>query len=264
MKKHLLPIFVGMISIAAIGGEIASLKAPTDFTVPSRVTLQNGTFSFKGNNTSLLSKEFITIDPAKKYKISGEFRAKDGTPAAGIIMGFAPVDKDGKAIRTSEYNVIADTATEIAVNAPAGSKTIILKNAAKWNAQVPHTVIAFNIADDFSDLPNRDTASIAPNGIKMNNGQWEITLASPLKKAVSAGTKVRQQRGGDTYINRIHRKMTDQWISASGIVSGFTKNTHSSLKFWPGTSKIRIAITFVRGTRESVTEFRNIKVEELD
>ena len=264
MKKSLLQIFVGLVTAAAIGGEVLSLKSPVDFTVPSRVVSQNDTLSFKGNNISLLSKEFITINPAKKYRISGEFKAKEGTPAAGIIMGFAPFDQTGKPIRTSEYNVIADSMTEIAAAALPGSKTIVVGNAAKWDAKSPYTVVAFNAVDDFSDLPNRDTVSIAPNGIKMRDGVWEITLSSPLKKAVPAGTKVRQQRGGDTYINRIHRKMTGQWIAVSGVVSGFTKNSHSSLKFWPGTAKVRIAITFVRGSKESVTEFRNIKVEELD
>lgn len=265
MKKSLFQIFVGLITAAAaVGGEVASLNAPADFTVPSRVSDQDGVLFFKGNNISLVSKKIITINPAKKYRISGEFKAAKGAPAAGIIMGFVPFDKNGVRIRTAEYNTVADTMTETAAAAKAGSKTIVLKDASKWDNKVPYNVIAFNVADDFSDLPNRNIIGIVPGGVKMRDGVWEVTLSAPLKKDVPAGTKVRQQRGGDSYINRLHKRLNDQWSPAFGIVAGFAGKTHSSLKFWPGTEKVRIVITFVRGSKESVTEFRNIKVEELD
>ena len=264
MKKTLLFIFIGLATFAVIGKEITILKAPADFTVPSRVAVRDNILSFKGNNISLLSKELITINPAKKYKIYGEFKAKEGTPASRIIMGFAPFDRNGKQIRTSEFNVIAGTMTETAATAKAGSKTIILRDGSKWNAKARYTVAAFNAAEDFSDLPNRNIVLIAPGGINQHNGAWEVTLASPLKQTIPAGTKIRQQQGGDTFINRLHKTANSQWSAVSGIVSGFTGNTHSSLKFWPGTVRVRIAITFVRGSKESVTEFRNIKVEELD
>ena len=89
-------------------------------------------------------------------------------------------------------------------------------------------------------------------------------LSGPLKTDLPAGTKVRQHLDGDGYIYCAGKSfLKDQWEARSGVVSGFSKDARSDKQFWPGTVKVRILILATGADQDSATEFRNIKVEEV-
>lgn len=242
--------------------EITAVKSSGDFMQAKKVTLADGVFTFKGKGT-LESVAFIRVDPAKKYRISGEFRAKAGTGPARLYFGFEPCDAEGRRIRPQHIHKIPGSQTVTAADAKKGDKTLIVRRAA-WNVKTPYSHVALHAEDDLRDLPNRDVVPVAPGGIQPEGDTLKITLDVPLRTDIPAGTKVRQHLDGDGYIYCAGKSfLKDQWEGRSGIVSGFTKDTRSDKQFWPGTVKVRILILVTGGNQDSVTEFRNIKVEEV-
>ena len=107
--------------------------------------------------------------------------------------------------------------------------------------------------------------AIAKDGVKQNGDVWEITLAQPLKKNIAEGTKVREHINGATFIwNAGAAKVQNKWINRAGVLNGQVMPGKPVVghKLWPGTQSVRIIIR-VTGKADSVTELRNIKIEEL-
>ena len=266
MKRFAMNVVAAFFAAAAgsvFADEILAIKAPADFKQAKRISFENGVFSFKGNGT-IESVMKIPADPAKKYRISGEFRAKDGTVPARVYFGLIPLDAAGKQIQPYFIHVIPGSQTVTVSDAKKGDKTIIVRKA-KWDVKTRFGLIVFNTQDDLSDLPNRNYAFIPLGGIRPDGENLKINLTSPLKTDIPAGTKVRQHLAGDTYIYCAGRVYTNnEWTLRSGVVSGFTKSTRSSSKFWPGTTAFRLMIHFSNAGKDSVTEFRNIKLETVE
>ena len=61
-------------SLAA--AEVISINEPADFTTPKRVIKGEDSLTVKGQNFTLISSKNLNLDPAKKYKISADFRLK--------------------------------------------------------------------------------------------------------------------------------------------------------------------------------------------
>ena len=248
--------------LAAGAAELASISKAADLTVPKFVTEADGVLSVKGNKY-LLSRKLVKIDPAKKYQISGEFRTAAG-PSGLVYLGFAPCDAKGNITQSRAVNTVANTQTEVAEDAKKGSTTIKVKNASKWNKTSKYSWMVFGAKDDFSDLPNQNAVSTVPQSCKQDGDVWEFTLKTPLKADIAAGTKVRQQLDGSSYMYSAGAfKVGDKWIARKGIAAGMAKNGNPSNKFWPGTVTARIVILVLGAKNDTVTEFRNIKVEEV-
>jgi len=247
--------------LAAGAAELASIKKAADVTTPKAVTEADGVLSGKGGK-SLFSRQLIKIDPSKKYQISGEFRTAAG-PAALVYLGFAPCDaKSG--IQARAVNTVANTQTEIAEDAKKGSKTIKVKNAAKWNKTSKYSWMVFGAKDDFSDLPNLNAVSTVPQSCKQVGDVWEFTLKTPLTADIAAGTKVRQQLDGASYMYTAGVfKPSSKWTVRKGIAAGIAKYGNPEKKFWPGTVSARIVILVLQAQKDTVTEIRNVKVEEV-
>ena len=248
--------------LAAGAAELASISKPADLTTPKAVTEADGVLSGKGNRY-LFSRQLIKIDPAKKYQVSGEFRTAAG-PAGLVYLGFAPCNAKSGGIQTRSVNTVANTQTEIAEDAKKGSKTIKVKDASKWNKTTKYSWIVFGAKDDFSDLPNMNAVSTVPQSCKQVGDIWEFTLKTPLKADIAAGTKVRQQLDGGSYMYTTGVfKPTDQWTLRKGIAAGISKSGITGRQFWPGTVYARIVILVLQAKNDTVTEIRNVKVEEV-
>ena len=248
---------------AAGAGEIAAIKTAADLTNPKAVAVADGVFTSRGAYKALVSKQVITIDPAKKYQISGEFRTKAGTKPM-LYFGFAPYNAKGRPITCASIATVANTATEVAADAKKGSKFILVKDASKWKTSTPYAMIVFNAKDDFSDLPNYSYISIVKNGRVQEGEFWKLTLKTPLKADVKAGTKVRQQNMGSAYIyTALGIRLPETWTVRKGTISGMAKNTNPFNKFWPGTKTVRILVLIQEGKADTEVEFKNIKVEEI-
>ena len=252
---------VGMVS--AEEEVILKIEKPENFIQFKSVSASDDGFVIKGRFIQLLSKTDITVDPAKKYRVSGEFCLKGGKKP-WLYLGFAPYDEKGRPILPSQVNGNNKTLTTVAADAKKGDKVIKVKDASKWNINSPYSYIVFNAAEDYSDLPNRNSVrTVAPNA-KQAGEVWEITLKTPLKADIAAGTAVRQQFDGGTYIYTAgFFKTVGVWKTRTGTISGIAASGTPSNKFWKGTETVRVLILGINGEKQSETEFKNIKVEEV-
>lgn len=248
-------------SLAA--AEVISIKEPADFTVPKRLSKEGESLALKGN-AILFSARTLVLDPAKKYKISGDFRLKEGEISGRVFLGYAPYDAQGKPISPAAVNATSKSDTEIARAAKKGDKVIFVKDASKWNMKTPYGYIVFNTKEDYSDLPNRDLIGIPKDGIKQSGDVWEITLKTPLTNDRAAGVKVRQHLGAGTFIyNSGSVQVRQGWVTRTGILSGVAKSGSPTNKLWAGTASVRVLVMVLGGKTTDVLEMKNIKVEEV-
>lgn len=251
-------------SLAA--AEIISINEPTDFQTPKRVVKGEESMSAKGHYFVLLSSKTLTLDPAKKYKISGDFRLKEGEVNPNMYLGFAPYDAEGREITSVCVNATPKSDTVLAKAAVKGDTVICVKDASKWDTKTKSGFVAFDTKPDYSDLPNRDLAAIAPDGIKQNGDVWEITLKKPLTKDVAEGADVRQQKAGATYIYSAYKgKLPQEWVTLSGVTAGSTSlSGNTNRRLWHGTASVRVMVSMLNGKPGTVIEMKNIKVEEVE
>ena len=257
---------VGLLASACMGmlsaQEIISIEKPADFAQSRQVVqADDGAIVLKGNG-NFISVKALTVDPAKKYQISGEFCLKGGkTP--NVYLGFVPFDGKNRQITPSMIYINVKSLTEVVEAAKKGDKIIKVKDASKWNAKSPYSFIAFGAKEDLSDLPNRNSAFCQP-GIKQNGEVWEITLRKPLTKDIEAGTPVRQHFTGSSYIYTAGwLKPTEQWTAKKGVISGIAKYGPVYNKFWTGTKKAKAVVLIMNGDGRSETLVRNIKIVEV-
>ena len=261
-KTTLIAGILASASICAVSAaDLFVPKTTADFS-KAGVTGKDGVYTSKGGFTLYSTKTF-KMDPAKKYKISADFKSISGTPGY-VYIGFKPLDAKNRWIQSSSVCCIPQTMTELAAPAKKGDKVVKVKNAANWKPQTGHSCIAFDARADFSDLPNFDFIYIPKNGVEKKGNVWEITLKTPLKKAYKAGTKVRQQTASSTFIYAALRKMAPKGeAKLSGIVSGLYKDTIGFRKFWNGTKSFQVIVLHGSTKNDAVLEFKNIKLEEV-
>ena len=255
---------VGCVS-TVFAAEVLKPAETKDFQKNAALTSENGVLTVKGQ-TSLFSDKTISVDPAKKYKLSGKFRAKNGTAPTSLFLGYAPLNEKGTPISSVMVCSIQNTDTELAEAAKPGDTVLKVKDASKWNKQAKYGVVAFNTKADLSDLPNGDISNIVSDKIENKDGVWIVPLKTPLKKAYAKGTPVRQQTYSASYIYNAAaaRKTSNDWQSFSGIISGQAKSGTASNQWWAGTKSARILILVNFGSKDGVTEFKDVVVETID
>ncbi|MFA6716629.1 MAG: hypothetical protein WC082_09040 [Victivallales bacterium] len=191
----------------------------------------------------ITGKSFIPVEAGKKYVLSGTFKSL-GTKPSKVYYGFRCYCKDKKEIWSSNSNVVLDSATTLAAECNKGDKKIVIKANKKWK---PRYAAAFNVKDDFSDLPNRETSSrivkITPQG---ENGEtMEVELSKPVNKSYPAGTQVRAHSTGyGTYIYTAicGSLIPAEWktYTSAASIAEPGKMSHKLLR--PGTAFVRIII----------------------
>lgn len=246
--------------------EVFKLEKLSDATKHANVSQQDQVFTVK-QSASLFANQRLTLDPAKKYRLSGEFRCIQGKSPL-IYLGYAPFDAKNRRIRPANVLTQKNSITELAEDVKAGDKVLKIKDASKWDLIYAHNNIAFNAQEDFSDLPNFDVIGIEKGGITKVGDVWEVKLKTASRKAYPAGTKVRQQKDGGTYIYNasVGSPVKQEWVTRSGLISGEIlkeMNGGNNQRLWPGTKSVQVMVMFLNGAPDSVVEFRNIKVEEV-
>ena len=187
----------------------------------------------------MLTAVKFTVDPEKTYTTQVEASAKhpDGK-SSWILVGYDVFNKDGKQITSSHVGALKGTLTTVAEDAPKGSTVVKLKDGSKYRKAA--AVLAFDAKEDFSDLPNFDV-SPAIKDIANKGDVWEITLSSPLKKDIKAGTAVREHgQGGYLYVASIGAKEAS--IAKSGAVKGIATSGWGGGKWPAGTATARFLI----------------------
>ena len=246
------------------GETLLQIAQPADFVQKNRVGKTADALTIKGKSVIVYSRKAVKVDPAKKYRLSMDVRYP-GEPVNSLFTGFVPFAKNGRLITSASINTYANSGTELAEDAKAGDTVLKLKNAQKWLNSTPSSGIAFNVKDDFSDLPNYEVLLIKKGSIRKAGEVWELELVKPLTKAYPAGCKVRQHIYAGTYLySKIARKLdAKNWVNVSGEITGIQKCTRSDKTFWPATDSVRVLIMTSSSSPESVLEVKNIKLEEV-
>ncbi len=219
-------------------------------------------FSVRGP-ADIRSQMMLTIDPRKTYKLSGEFRAADGTVPTKIYFGVMELDVNGRLVSSNDVFAIKDSDTVLSADAKAGDTVIQVRDASKWQQNVSSSA-AFNIAADLSDLPNRDI-SPAIKSITRNADFFTLHLSAPLRKNYAAGTPVRQHRhAGSYHYTHGNKQLTHQWQSFSIIIHGQVTYGVPTHRWWRGAQRAGLLVLVNHGgNADSVTLMRNVKIEEL-
>ena len=266
MKKLLTAFIAGAAALTMAAEKIAPEKVTDLKKVNGAGTLtvnEEKVFELKGV-ANFLSEEILTIDPSKMYKLSGEFRAKSGTTPARLYFGFAPMDAQKKGIISEQIQGIKGTETVLVADAKAGDTVLKAQNCAKWKKG---GLVAFNVKADMSDIPNADL-SAAIDSITKDGEVYIIKLKKPLKKDYAKGVAIRHHYSAGTYqySAAAYVPLTNDWKTFSVVMNGEAHRTAaiSSKKWWFSTRNVRILILGnFSGNKDSVLEFKNIKLEVL-
>ena len=142
----------------------------------------------------------------------------------------------------------------------AGDTVLKLKNTSKWR-KTPYITIAFNIKDDFKDLPNREIMNSDIKSFMEKGTHTELILKNPMQKSYPAGTRVRQHLNS-SYMFIIFTPLTGVWTKKTAMLSGISdgKNPIHSGKWWPGTTYFKPYISIAPVPAEPV-EIRNIRLK---
>jgi hypothetical protein len=193
------------------------------------------------NNSSIVSQKLTPVKVGEKYILSGSFKSL-GKARSKVYYGFVCYDKNKKQIYTINANVILGSATTLAAACKKGDKKIVIKANKKWKRG--RYAIAFNVKDDFSDLPNREIAykisKVTPEG-----DDAEIQLSAPLKKAYPAGTKVRMHtssHGSYVYSAIVGAAIPPKWKSYKGSAALAKPGQMGWRHLRPGTAFLQIVI----------------------
>jgi hypothetical protein len=212
-----------------------------------------------------VSIEFIPVDPAKSYTLSGKFRTQDDAEAR-LYFGVDCYDADKVQITSSEVNVVPGTETTLAADAAVGDTTLKVTDASQWKEDGEGPLVgrvAFNVDDSgaLKDLPNRDLSKTGIPAIRQAANGWEVELTEPLEKARPKGTKIRQHRNrmAFCYIKEaMNFKLPMAWVEKTMVLLGDSASGSSTAgdQFWPGTRFIRVAVVndFPKAIREQGTE----------
>ncbi|MBL4702118.1 MAG: carbohydrate binding domain-containing protein [Phycisphaeraceae bacterium] len=202
-----------------------------------------GKHSFQVNGfANVQNKQIIAIDPEKTYTLSGWFKSAGEKPSK-IYFGFAPLDDKKRTIYPWQINAIKGTQTTL-VEACTKTDTVLkVADASKWIAH-RNCAAAFDVAADFSDLPNRKISNLGITAVENKGDHWEITFSKPCKQAKEAGTAIRLHRTSGTYIyaGAVNKIVPGQCTQYTAKIKGHSIKGTTIKQFWAGTQYVRILI----------------------
>ena len=248
LAASMVPLALGAQNLIKNGDAEANLEN----WVPEAVQVvtenpHSGKSCFKNIQPNIIGADIIPVDGTKTYQLSGWFKSA-GDKAAILYFGLMPLDANKVQINAPHVNLIEGTETELAEACKAGDTVLKAKDAGKWNLSDKTDVIAFNVQDDYKDLPNRNISPIVTKAENKNN-VWELTLDKPCGKAYPAGTKVRQHKYSSSYMYSAVNDsfQSADWVQFAGQIKGTAKSGAGGTQFWPGTKYVQIVILALPG-----------------
>ena len=251
------------LSVMAMSVLAVSLSAETikydlkqEFAKNRQVTFNGDIMTFKGAG-SLVFKP-IKLDPTAKYTLTVTLRKDGKEKAFAYHCGFYCFDKTGRMITCDNISSSKQSFTSLVKDVKVGDKTVTVKDGSKWKKS---GFVAFNAKQDYSDLPNRTTVGNITK-VEKQGDAWVITLDKPVKKAYAAGTNVRNHFPGGYVYSTAGGKLTDDWKTVSGTISGVNPPETGGYfkKFWTTTVTIRpmILLNWNWGDRTGSTQIKDV------
>jgi hypothetical protein len=252
MKRHMFDIVVGVSVFLMAGGLVAGEETLLKWDADAKAlqkewagkikyeTVDGKLSALVDSKSYITSKKFIPVEAGKKYTLTGSFKSL-GENLSRTYYGFICYDKNKKHVITLNSNVVLDSGTTLAEECKKGDKTLVIKANNKWKAGY---AIAFNAKDDFSDLPNREVAYKITK-VAAKDGNMELQLSAPVKKAYPAGTKVRMHSPAHgTYLyTAIAGAMVPKSMKAYSGTATLAKPGQIGFQYFrPGTAFVKVVI----------------------
>lgn len=195
MLTNKMLIASALLAVGALYAEDIELNTAESWNKQANIkSVEGGVLEVTGRKV-LTSETIFEIDPAKTYKISGEFRQSVGEKIRSYF-GFMVFDEKKRNMAPLTFNVVVGTDTELIEDLKPTDTTLKVKDAAKWGQSFKLSKIALNTAEDYSDLPNFNYITQEITDVQKDGDVWVVTLNKPAGKEAKAGSKVRLHGGG--------------------------------------------------------------------
>lgn len=257
----LLPAICMALSVSA--AESAPVK-PADFIRGEQLLTEKDGVLAISKSSDLYCKQRMPINPAKRYRLSGEFRQTGNTGTCIVRFGVIPSTQQRQIVPAS-INVRKGTDTELTADCSAKDTVIKVKDASKWQFNgLDRIVFDVDPTAEMRDLPNFNIAKSAIKSITVKGDCYEITLSAPCGMNFAAGTPVRLHRIGwiAMFCCGANNKLTGEWKKLSHTFETGTVAVDNIFRWWRGTEVAQMYLTFNVPAGQQV-EFRNLRLEEL-
>lgn len=264
--------FIGAVLGAALAVSVSAqtekswiADKPSDWIPwPKQVlTVKDGVITASGSVR--LFSNARPVDPTKTYTISAEIRQISGLPR-NVYVGFVPLDAKGDPISVAKVSVNKGTETALSRPVKKGDKELWIKINKKWSSLSSvirmSSVIAWNVKEDFSDLPNSNISYCGIKKVETVGNEMKVTLARPFTADVSAGTMIRcHNDGGFMYSAGFGVPGRNDFKRFEGSVKGILDVGYTATSWPKGTKKCHILLMLNWGGQKTgKTEFRNVKL----
>lgn len=204
-------------------------------------------FELYGKYATRLESEIIPVSMKKTYRLSCFMRSLDaGNPASGNF-GLLMYDKDKQFITMRNVQPVEYTETVLAAPASKGAKELLIECNNKWLGANLNRV-AFNIKDNYEDLPNFNCSPQIKTVIDEGK-QYKVILTEPISNDYPAHVRVRMHSPYAAPLFWIaHGWMPAEWKECFGIITGEAQSGTPGNSFWKGTKFVRVFAWF--GTYE--------------
>lgn len=220
---------------------------------------RTGEFSFESFGkypTTTVFKEFIPVNPEKTYTLSCYMRSLDPQKLASANMGLQMYDKNKKLIGMHNVRFYPGTESELLFPAKKGDKKLIVKANKEQLKYKSGWVVAFNVKENYEDLPN---FNISPKGnnIIPNKKENILVLTYPIRQAYKAGTKIRLHYPyGPVFFWAAEGWMPAEWKRFSITLKGLSDYGTPKKHFWKGTKFVKPFFWFGNWNRRPAPEAR--------
>ena len=262
--------FIGTVLSAALAVCVSAqaekswtFNKPSDW-IPSpkqELAVKDGVLTATGSIR--LFSNAVPVDPSKTYTISAEIRQIAGLPR-NVYVGFVPLDAKGDPISCAKVSVKKGTETTLSRAVKKGDKEIWIKVNKKWDPVSSivgrSDAIAWNVKDDYSDLPNSNIYYCGIANVETVGNEMKVTLVRPFTADVPAGTKIRcHNDGGFMYTAGEGTPGRSDFKRFEGSAKGMLEIGYTTTSWPKGTKKCHVVLLLNwGGKKEGKTEFRNV------
>lgn len=246
--KKLFSAAVMLTALSLSAETLFTLSAPQDFSTPKKLTAADNALETTAPGW-FMSLKPMEIDPAKTYRIEGEFRAAPGKAVKGkFCLGFYGMDKDGHVIQVSSVAVVEGSETELAAPVNAADTVLKIKDGSKWQNQ---GYVAYDVdpSGKQRDLPCKTVINAITREVKKNGDVYEVVLAQPAGKNLAAGVAVRQHLAGWSFLSSSRMDITADWQKISWTVKPGAEKKNTRRQWLFGSKKFICVIVAPAGVQ---------------
>ena len=254
MKKSAMFLALGAAFVCAAATVELAPSKPEEFLEGAKPEVQENALVIK--NGAIVSKQHVAFDRTKPGVFTFEYKL---APGAKPVMFYAALDtRDAKGALLFGAHIFGykETETELAAPTKKTDRVFKIKDAAKW--QEPKyrrgVMVAFDVKEDNSDLPNRRITSL----VKGISPDGEVTLRYPVGAAYPAGTRIRIHRDTCSFgIGSTYLKPTAEWKKCTVKIRPAAEGDPGS--WWPFAQTVGVRFGFLGTNPEAGVMIRNIK-----